>query len=173
MTPDLLDNWSVWAGTADDVPEEDKPLAFGPNAMEVIQYDRARLAGVSFACERVELNTKAKNSIVMIPQDGTSAGMGFGRAIRFIQVKGRVLPAEGVNFIEAVWYEDCKMNQRMNCPVIRKRSTRVGGNDKMLWYANSIKPVNIALVPHYDETTNRVMPDLWQVVGTSPNFFKG
>lgn len=165
MTFDALSGWAGWSERLNLEPHE-KSLARGPNSMKVVAYDRALVKGVSFTSSRLETKNKAKNSIIMIEDTGKthSGNRAFGNVKRFIEVK-HVRWERAVQLVDAQWFKGNEMNTVINCPVIEKDFLTT----KSLWFASTILPVSVALVPYYTRQ-NVLNGSKWQVLATSPDF---
>lgn len=166
ITEPVLKNWFHWAKeqNKDDVVLD---LAHGPAGMETLQWDRGNLAGASFTRSTLESKIKAKNSIIMISDATTSSKFSFGRVKRFLTVQhGTWLYP--LKLVDAMWFNDNKMNKAIRCPIIKKSFTHP---KSQFWYAGSIKPVKLALLPHYDEKTQKEDQSNWQVIPLSSDYW--
>lgn len=166
ITAALLKAWYLWA-KHENKDEVDLNLCHGPAGMEVLQYDRGSVGGASFTRSSLESKTKAKNSIIMIADDSSSSQFQFGKVVRFLSVQ-HVTWQYPLRLVDGMWFKDHKMNKGINCPIIKKTFTHV---NSQLWYAGSIKPVKLALLPHYDEVTKKEDIANWQVVPLCANYW--
>lgn len=165
VTYSVLSGWAAWAEERNLAPHL-KSLAMGPNSMKVDAYDRAMVKGVTFTASRLETKNKAKNSIIMIEDTGKtqSGNRAFGNVKRFIQVK-HVRWERAVQLVDAEWFKGNEMNTVINCPVVEKEFLAT----KSLWFASTILPVSVALVPYYTRQ-NVLNRSKWQVLASSPDF---
>ena len=165
VTHSVLSGWAAWA-QEHNVDHDKKSLTMGPNSMRVDAYDRAMVKGVTFTASRLETKNKAKNSIIMIPDTGkTQSGYrAFGNVKRFIEVKHERWE-RAVQLVDAEWFKGNEMNTVINCPVVEKDCLA----NKSLWFASTILPVSVALVPYYNRQ-NGLVSNKWQVLASSPDF---
>jgi hypothetical protein len=167
VTTTDLDNWYKWA---DDIglDEESKAFCYGPKGMVIKAYDKAAIGALCFTTAKGDLKLKGKNSIVMIVDGNMSCGMAFGNVDRFLTVSSNAWVGD-VQIFQAKFYKDGGMNQSINCPIVKTLTPR---QKSEFWFANAIQPVKVALLPQYNVTTLEVVPNTWQVLGTSPTFFQ-
>ncbi len=145
-------------------------MAAGPECA-VKEYARAKINGVPFTVEDMELKKKAKDHVIMIDIDG-GCGKMFGRALRFISSRIPGTPEANPRvheLVEAYWFKPATpcMNTVIDCPIVMKtRYIDPAGN---LWPANNIIPVHIGLAP-YITVSNTVKADRWQVLASASDF---
>jgi len=145
-------------------------MAFAFRKVAFFSYDRATIKGVKFCATRLEELKKAKDSVVMILDEGSPTGRSFGRAKRFLRT---LYPGTDKVFdlVDANWYANCSerqcMNQAINCPVVKK--TYQTGSLQQFWPLACVLPTNICLAP-YILPNGEVDDTFWQVLSSAPDF---
>lgn len=165
-TARTLQNWFLWASVQVDMSFNDMDVCHGPQRTRIQEWDRATLRGVKFT-RTSHTAKKSQDNIVMVDAEAglhNPCGKLFGRVKRFLSVSHHDWDHQ-VQIVDADWFKPHSVHPKIKCPVVYRRQYENG----TMWYVSTINPVNIAMLPYYDER-GQMSKTLWQVLAVSPNF---
>ncbi len=139
---------------------------------------RAEYNGVKLVSERLEVNKKAADSIIMAKRHSPNEGdpkIDVGRIQAFIH---NIIPGteeEEAWIVSAAWFDhprrqEERMNVEINCPVVMNaKKDYPSGN---YWPLTEIAPTKLILAPYITCRNGNwcVKDDRWQVLHTASDF---
>lgn len=152
----LLLGWQQW-GSEQGLTGTDALMCEGPDERPLAWLcDRADIAGITFACHRIQRRAKAKSCTAVIPY-GDSFQVGQIRAfIRWLPPWGK-RQSQCLEIADVQWYAAKGTNEALfgALQVSRKFKSDPLGN---LCMVEEILPMHVCLVPHLQNISQ------WQVL---------
>ena len=150
-----MEPWAAREGLS----EEEQRWCEGPVQQPMTQLcDRATIAGITFACKRIQALQKAKSTTVMLGREDEPA---FGQVKAFM----RWMPPWGqsnddcLEIADVRWYASRGFSEELGMsPQVSRQSNSDRGNGLHLCMVQEIFPMPVCLVPHLRRS------DLWQVL---------
>ena len=137
----------------------------------ILSHDRARIKGVSFACERLQHNSKLKSCVVMSKVEWRNPSHGpvrVGIVRRFFTYRPPWVNADGevLNVADVKWMKPYNCTSELDGAAVVSRHLSLQCEQGDLVRVEDIIPTYICLVPHLDSRH----ADRWQVLHTDCNF---